>query len=84
MCLRYMAAADRGATALTEYSPVGPTLLVPQGLKAKGGMSPPGRSSMASFIQHYLDYRRVGIGRWAALRFAWVVVTTRSKPMQIR
>jgi hypothetical protein len=39
---------------------------------------------MASFIQHYLDYRRVGIGRLAALRFAWSVVTTRSRPMQIR
>lgn len=39
---------------------------------------------MASFIQHYLDYRRVGIGRLSALRFAWAVVTTRSKPMQVR
>ena len=39
---------------------------------------------MASFIQHYLDYRRVGIARFAAFRFAWAVVGTRSKPMQIR
>jgi len=39
---------------------------------------------MVSLIQHYLEYRRVGIGRIAAFRFAWVVVTTRSKPMQIR
>ncbi len=39
---------------------------------------------MVSFIQHYLDYRRVGIGRLAALRFAWAVVATRSRPMQIR
>jgi hypothetical protein len=39
---------------------------------------------MVSFIQHYLEYRRVGIGRLAALRFAWAVVSTRSRPMQIR
>jgi len=39
---------------------------------------------MASFIQHYLEYRRVGLGRIASLHFAWVVVTTRRKPMSIR
>ncbi len=39
---------------------------------------------MASFIQHYLDYRRVGIGRFAAFRFAWAVVSTRSRQMPIR
>jgi hypothetical protein len=38
---------------------------------------------MASFIRHYLEYRRVGLGRISALHFAWVVVTTRSKPMSI-
>jgi hypothetical protein len=39
---------------------------------------------MASLIQHYREYRRVGLGRLASLHYAWVVVTTRSKPMSIR
>ncbi len=28
---------------------------------------------MSSFIQRYLEYRRVGHGRLAALHFAWVI-----------
>jgi hypothetical protein len=38
---------------------------------------------MASFIRHYLEYRRVGLGRISSLHFAWVVVTTRSRPVSI-
>jgi hypothetical protein len=39
---------------------------------------------MAQFIQRYLQYRRVGFGRFAALHFAWMLVNTRGKPMSIR
>jgi len=39
---------------------------------------------MASLVQLYLEYRRVGLGRMAALRYAWVVVSTRRRPMSIR
>jgi hypothetical protein len=39
---------------------------------------------MASFIQLYLEYRRVGLSRMAALHYAWVVVATRRRPMSIR
>jgi hypothetical protein len=28
---------------------------------------------MVEFLQHYFQYRRVGFGRHAALRFAWLV-----------
>ena len=28
---------------------------------------------MASFIQRYLEYRRVGLARIAALHYAWVI-----------
>ena len=28
---------------------------------------------MVEFIAHYFQYRRVGFGRIAALRFAWLV-----------
>jgi hypothetical protein len=39
---------------------------------------------MLQLLQRYLQYRRVGFGRLAAFRFAWLVVTTRSRPMSIR
>jgi len=39
---------------------------------------------MASLIQLYLEYRRVGLGRLAALRYAWIIVATRRRPMSIR
>jgi len=39
---------------------------------------------MAQFFQRYLEYRRVGLGRLAAMHFAWVVTNTRSRPMSIR
>jgi len=39
---------------------------------------------MASLIQLYLEYRRVGLGRLTALRYAWAVVATRRRPMSIR
>ena len=39
---------------------------------------------MGSLVHYYLDYRRVGLGRLAAFRFAWTMVTTRSRPMSIR
>jgi hypothetical protein len=32
---------------------------------------------MTSFIQRYLEYRRVGHARFAAFRFAWVVVSAK-------
>jgi hypothetical protein len=35
---------------------------------------------MSQFLQRYVQYRRVGFGRWAAFRFAWLVVTARAKP----
>lgn len=48
------------------------------------GATPQGSPEMASLIRYYLDYRRVGLGRVAALRFAWTMVMTRSRPMSIR
>jgi hypothetical protein len=37
-------------------------------------------SSMARLVQRYIQYRHVGFGRVAAIRFAWLVVTARAKP----
>ncbi len=37
---------------------------------------------MSQFLQRYVQYRRVGFGRWAAIRFAWLVVTARVKPAE--
>ena len=39
---------------------------------------------MLQLLKRYLQYRRVGFGRASALHFAWLVVTSRSKPMSIR
>jgi len=39
---------------------------------------------MVQIFRRYLEYRRVGLGRLAALRCAWLVVNTRSKPLSIR
>jgi len=35
---------------------------------------------MARLLHCYVQYRRVGLGRLAAMRFAWLVVTARVKP----
>jgi hypothetical protein len=35
---------------------------------------------MAQLLERYIQYRRVGFGRMAALHFAWLVVTARAKP----
>jgi hypothetical protein len=45
---------------------------------------PEGSRDMVQIFRRYLEYRRVGLGRLAALRCAWLVVNTRSKPMSIR
>ena len=42
-----------------------------------------GSFAMSSLIQRYLEYRRVGHGRLAAFRFAWVVVAARRGPLHI-
>ncbi len=39
---------------------------------------------MFQLLQRYLQYRRVGFGRISAMRFAWLVVTSRGKPLSIR
>ncbi len=39
---------------------------------------------MANLVRLYLEYRRVGLSRVAALHYAWVVVMTRRRPMSIR
>jgi hypothetical protein len=39
---------------------------------------------MAQFVQRYLQYRHVGFGRLAALRFAWMLVSRRGRPVSIR
>jgi hypothetical protein len=39
---------------------------------------------LSQLIRRYAEYRRVGYGRLAALRFAWLVVTTPTKPQSIR
>jgi hypothetical protein len=40
--------------------------------------------TMASFVQRYLEYRRVGLGRIAAFRFAWVISAARVRRIAIR
>jgi len=37
---------------------------------------------MSQFLQRYVQYRRVGFARLAAVRFAWLVVTARAKPAE--
>jgi hypothetical protein len=37
---------------------------------------------MARFLQRYVQYRRVGFGRIAALRFAWLV-SAGSHPVRV-
>jgi hypothetical protein len=39
---------------------------------------------MASFVQRYLEYRRVGLGRIAAFRFAWVISAASVRRIAIR
>jgi len=39
---------------------------------------------MASLIQLYLEYRRVGLGRLASFRYAWTIASTRRRPMSVR
>jgi hypothetical protein len=39
---------------------------------------------MASFIQRYLEYRRVGLGRLASLHYAWVVLRASTRRVAIR
>lgn len=36
-------------------------------------------SRMSQFLRRYVQYRRVGFGRMAALHFAWLVVTARAR-----
>jgi hypothetical protein len=55
-----------------------------QGMSGATPRDTMGQTLMASFVQLYLQYRRVGLGRMAALHYAWVVVTTRRRPMSIR
>jgi hypothetical protein len=39
---------------------------------------------MLQLLQRYIQYRRVGFGRLAAFRFAWLVMTSPSKPPSTR
>jgi hypothetical protein len=48
---------------------------------------PEGDSEMlqlSQLLQRYVQYRRVGFGRLAAWRFAWLVVTSPTKPVSPR
>ncbi len=38
---------------------------------------------MTRFIQRYIEYRRVGYSRLAALHFAWIVTSAR-RPLPLR
>lgn len=38
---------------------------------------------MSQLFQRYVEYRRIGYGRLAAIHFAWLVTTAR-RPMSIR
>jgi hypothetical protein len=39
---------------------------------------------LPQLVHRYVQYRRVGFGRMAALRFAWLVVTSQTKPIAPR
>jgi hypothetical protein len=39
---------------------------------------------LPQLLQRYIQYRRVGYGRLAALRFAWLVVAPPNRPQSIR
>ena len=45
---------------------------------------PEGNPEMLQLLRRYLQYRRVGFGRLTAFRFAWLVVTSPSKPVSTR
>ncbi|MEX0852889.1 MAG: hypothetical protein WD036_06355 [Bauldia sp.] len=38
---------------------------------------------MARLFRHYVQYRRVGFGRAAALHFAWLVATAQKTPSEV-
>jgi hypothetical protein len=39
---------------------------------------------MIGFYRYYVAYRRVGLGRVDALRFAWLVASASARPTPIR
>ena len=43
-----------------------------------------GDAEMLQLLKRYIQYRRVGFGRLAAFRFAWLVMTSPSKPPSTR
>jgi hypothetical protein len=36
---------------------------------------------IAQLFQRYLQYRRVGFGTFSALHYAWMVASTKTKPL---
>ena len=39
---------------------------------------------MTRLHRHYLEYRRVGFSRFNAFHFAWLVVMSGARPVQVR
>ena len=39
---------------------------------------------IAQLIQRYVQYRRVGFSHFASLHYAWMVVTSRTRPISFR
>lgn len=41
-------------------------------------------SFLPQLLHRYVQYRRVGFGRLAAMRYAWLVVTSHTRPIAPR